>query len=425
MGWNGRTDARRRWLRSILVGTVLAALVAGPVAQAAEPIKIGFGMALTGALAGNGRAALMAIQMWAEDVNRKGGLLGRPVELVYYDDQTKPATVPGIYAKLLDVDKVHFIVSGYGTNVIAPLIPIAMERGLVVLGLFGMANNEKFRYPNYFSIMPVGPEPLLDWSRGFFEVAVRQSPKPQSVALVGGDAEYPHNALSGAREHARRLGLTVVYDGKYPPSTVDFTPIVRAIKAANPDIVYVASYPPDTAGMVLAAHEVGLRPKIFGGGMVGLQFAALQTKLGPKLNGIVNYELWVPEPTLDFPGISDFLKRYQAQAERAGVDPLGHYIPPFAYAYVQILGQAIEATRSLDHKKVAEHIRATTFDTIVGKVKFGANGEWARSRMLTVQFQGVQGNDLEQFKKAGRRVVLHPDEWKSGNLVYPYSRALR
>jgi len=425
MGWNGRTEARRRWLRSILVGTVLAALVAGPVAQAAEPIKIGFGMALTGALAGNGRAALMAIQMWAEDVNRKGGLLGRPVELVYYDDQTKPATVPGIYAKLLDVDKVHFIVSGYGTNVIAPLIPIAMERGLAVLGLFGMANNEKFRYPNYFSIMPVGPEPLLDWSRGFFEVAVRQSPKPQSVALVGGDAEYPHNALSGAREHARRLGLTVVYDGKYPPSTVDFTPIVRAIKAANPDIVYVASYPPDTAGMVLAAHEVGLRPKIFGGGMVGLQFAALQTKLGPKLNGIVNYELWVPEPTLDFPGISDFLKRYQAQAERAGVDPLGHYIPPFAYAYVQILGQAIEATRSLDHKKVAEHIRATTFDTIVGKVKFGANGEWARSRMLTVQFQGVQGNDLEQFKKAGRRVVLHPDEWKSGNLVYPYSRALR
>ncbi len=425
MGWNGRSDGGRWWLRSILAGVVLAALVAGPVAQAAEPIKIGFGMALTGALAGNGKAALMAIQMWAEDVNRKGGLLGRPVELVYYDDQTKPATVPGIYAKLLDVDRVHFIVSGYGTNVIAPLIPIAMERGLVVLGLFGMANNEKFRYPNYFSIMPVGPEPMLDWSRGFFEVAVKQSPKPQTVALVGGDAEYPHNALSGAREHARRLGLKVVYDGKYPPSTVDFTPVVRAIKAANPDIVYVASYPPDTAGMVLAAHEVGLRPKMFGGGMVGLQFAALQTKLGPKLNGIVNYELWVPEPTLDFPGIKDFLRRYQAQAEKGGVDPLGHYIPPFAYAYVQILGQAIEATRSLDHKKVAEHIRATTFDTIVGKVKFGANGEWAKSRMLTVQFQGVEGNDLEQFKKAGRRVVLYPDEWRSGSLVYPYPRALR
>lgn len=425
MGRDGRRDAWRRWRRSILAGTVLAALGVQPAAQAAEPIKIGFGMALTGALAGNGKAALMAIQMWAEDVNRKGGLLGRPVELVYYDDQTKPATVPGIYAKLLDVDKVHFIVSGYGTNVIAPLIPIAMERGLVVMGLFGMGNNEKFRYPSYFQIMPVGPEPLLGWSRGFFEVAVRQSPKPQTVALVGGDAEYPHNALSGAREHARRLGLKVVYDGKYPPSTVDFTPIVRAVKAANPDIVYVASYPPDTAGMVLAAHEVGLRPKMFGGGMVGLQFAALQTKLGPKLNGIVNYELWVPEPTLDFPGISDFLKRYQAQAQKAGVDPLGHYIPPFAYAYVQILGQAIEATRSLDHKKVGEHIRASTFDTIVGKVKFGPNGEWARSRMLTVQFQGVEGNDLEQFKKAGRRVVLHPDEWKSGNLVYPYSRALR
>ena len=95
---------------------------------------------------------------------------------------------------------------------------------------------------------------------------------------------------------------------------MDYTPIVRAIKAANPDIVFVASYPPDSVGMVLAAHEVGLRPKLFGGGMVGLQFAAFQAKLGAKLNGIVNYDYWVPEPTLNFPGINEFLKKYQALA---------------------------------------------------------------------------------------------------------------
>jgi branched-chain amino acid transport system substrate-binding protein len=206
---------------------------------------------------------------------------------------------------------------------------------------------------------------------------------------------------------------------------VDYTPIVRAVKAANPDIVFVASYPPDSVGMLLAAYEVGLKPRLFGGGMVGLQFAAFQTKLGPKLNGIVNYDFWVPEPTLSFPGISEFLKRYQAQAEKAGVDPLGHYLPPWAYAMMQVLGQAIEAARSLDQKAIGEYIRTHEFDTIVGKVKFGSNGEWARARMLLVQYQSITGTDIAQFAGSGKRVVLRPEEWRSGTVIYPYAEALK
>src|SRR5213594_4366106 len=415
---------RGGWWRAtaLLVAALVLAGASGP-ALAADPIKIGFGMALTGGLAGNGKAALLAMQIWAEDVNKKGGLLGRPIELIYYDDQTKPATVPGIYTKLLDVDKVHFVVSGYGTNMIAPAMPLVMERNLVFPALFGLANNEKFKYKNYFQIMPAGPNPAVDWTGTFFEVAVKQNPKPQTVALVGADAEYPHNALAGARENIKRLGFKVVYDSTYPPNTVDFTPIVRAIKALDPDIVAVYSYPPDSAGMVLAAHEVGLRPKMFGAGMVGLQFASLLTKLGPKLNGIVNYDFWVPEPTLRFPGIEDFLQRYQAKASSAGVDPLGHYLPPWAYAYLQVLGQAIEATKSLDQQIVADYIRKAEFDTIVGKVRFGSNGEWLQSRVLQVQFQGIETTDIEQFKQPGKRVVLYPEKFKSGTLIYPYSKA--
>jgi len=418
----------RRWrLRAVVAGALVAACALSGTwvgsAVAADPIKIGFGMALTGGLAGNGKAALLAMQIWAEDVNKKGGILGRQVELVYYDDQTKPATVPGIYTKLLDVDKVHFVVSGYGTNLIAPAMPIVMERKLVFPGLFGLANNEKTKYSGYFQIMPAGPNPAVDWTATFFEVAAKASPKPQTVALVGADAEYPHNALAGARENVKRLGFKTVYDNTYPPTTVDYTPIVRAIKATNPDIVFVASYPPDSAGIVLAAHEVGLQPKIFGGGMVGLQFASLLGKLGSRLNGIVNYDFWVPEPTLKFPGIEEFLQKYQARAEKAGVDPLGYYLPPFAYAYVQVLGQAIEGTNSLDQQKVAEYIRGKEHDTIVGKVKFAPNGEWASSRVLQVQFQGIEGTDLAQFKKPGKRPVLYPERYKSGNLIYPYAKA--
>lgn len=418
---------RRRWTSWAVVGALIGTLVLtagwGAPAQGAEPIKIGFGMALTGGLAANGKAALIAMQLWAEDVNKKGGILGRPVELVYYDDQTKGATVPGIYTKLLDVDKVNFVVSGYGTNLIAPAMPIVMERKLVFPALFGLANNEKLNYSGYFQIMPAGPRPALDWTATFFEVAAKQTPKPQTVALVGADAEYPHNALAGARENVKRLGFKVVYDSTYPPTTVDFTPIVRSIKALDPDIVAVYSYPPDSAGMVLAAHEVGLRPKMFGGGMVGLQFAALLTKLGPKLNGIVNYDFWVPEPTLKFPGIEEFLQRYQAKAASAGVDPLGYYLPPWAYAYLQVLGRAIEATKSLDQKVIADYIHKTEFDTIVGKVRFGSNGEWLQSRVLQIQFRGIETTDIEQFKQPGKRVVIYPEKFKSGNLIYPYAKA--
>src|SRR5262245_28815068 len=407
-----------------LVGAVAIMLaVAGAPVRAADPIKIGLGMALTGGLSANGKPALMAIQIWKDDVNKKGGLLGRPVEVIAYDDQTNAATVPGIYTKLLEVDKVDFVVSGYGTNLIAPLMPIAIERKLTIMGILGLANNEKYKYPNYFQIQPAGPDPETNWATGFFELAAKQNPKPQTIALVGADADYPRHAIAGARELVKKFGFKLVYDKSYPPSTVDYTPIARAIKAANPDVVFVASYPPDSVGMVRAAAEVGLQPKIFGGGMVGLQYTSVMTSLGPMLNGIVNYDFWAPEQTMMFPGIKEFFGEYQKRAKEAGVDTLGYYLPPYAYAAIQILGQAIEATKSLDQQRVADHVRATEFSTIVGKVRFGANGEWAKSRVLQVQYQGIKGTDVEQFRGPGKKVVLYPEEFKSGNMVYPYSAA--
>ncbi len=410
-----------------IVGTIarilaILALMASGSALAQKPIKIGFSMALTGGLAGAGKAALIAMEIWRDDTNKNGGLLGRPVEFVYYDDATQPAKVPAIYTKLLEVDKVDLVVSSYGTNEIAPAMPIVMRKKLVFPSLFGLAVNDEFKYNRYFQIMPSGPEPKTDWSKGFFELAMAQNPKPKTIAIVSADAEFSLNAAGGARKNAQRLGMKIVYDKTYPPSTTDFTPIVRAIQATNPDIVYVGSYPPDSVGMVKAANEVGLAAKMFGGSMVGLQFAAIQKNLGPMLNGIINYDFWVPEPTLDFPGVKEFLAKYQDAAKGKGVDPLGHYLPPYAYAYLQVLGQSVQAVKSLDQAKLAAHMHKTTFETVVGKVKFGSNGEWAKSRVLFVQFRDVQPNNLEQFAGPGKRIVLHPKEWKSGEIVYPYKK---
>jgi branched-chain amino acid transport system substrate-binding protein len=405
--------------QSILTGLVLILLAAG--GRAAEPIRIGFGMALSGGLAANGKSALLAMQIWRDDINAKGGLLGRPVDLVYYDDQSNPATVPAIYSKLLDVDKVDFVVSGYATNMTVPAIPVVIQHNSLLLGLFALAANSEFHYPKYFSMLPTGPQPKLAFSSGFFAVAEAQSPKPRTIAIVAADAEFARNASDGARELAKKAGLKIVYDQTYPPPTTDFSPIVRAINAANPDIVYVASYPPDTVGMVRAVNEIGLNAKLFGGGMVGLQSTAVKMQLGPLMNGIVDYDFWVPGKKMMFPGIAEFLKKYQARAPAEGIDPLGYYLPPFAYAYLEVLAGAVEGTKSLDHDKLAAFIRDHSFATIVGDIKFGVDGEWAHPRVLEVQFQHIEGNGLEQFRTDNTEVVLEPQEYRSGNVIYPYA----
>jgi branched-chain amino acid transport system substrate-binding protein len=414
---------RRRLTRALVAGLAVAAVAAlAPApAYAADPIKIGFSMPLTGGLSGGGKSVILAFELWKEDVNAKGGLLGRPVELVYYDDQSAPGQVPGIYSKLLDVDKVDLVVSSYATNQIAPAMPIVMQRNLVFMALFGTGVNDNFNYDKYFQILPNGRETRFAPSLGFLETAMTMNPKPQTIALVAADAEYAQTVIGGARALAQRMGFRVVYDKSYPPSTVDYTPVVRAIQATNPDVVFVASYPPDSVGIVRAANEIGLKPKMFGGGMIGLAFSPIKQQLGPLLNGIVAYDVYQPEPTMNFPGIADFLRRYQARAPAAGVDPLGYYLPPYSYAEMQILAQAVNAVGSLDHAKIAAYIHATKFSTIVGDVKFADNGEWEKSRVLFVQYQNIVGNDIEQFRRPGKVVILYPSEYRSGKFIYPYS----
>jgi branched-chain amino acid transport system substrate-binding protein len=413
-----------------VIGFVLA-LLAGTAfctasARAETPLTIGFSMSLTGGLAPNGKAALLAMQIWEADTNAKGGLLGRPVKLIYYDDQSNPALVPGIYTKLLDVDRTDLVISSYGTNMVAPAMPVIMQHNRFFLGLLGLAINSEFNYPRYFSILPAGgPEPKQSFSAGFFAVAMAQDPKPQTLALVGADAEFPHNALDGARVLAKQAKLKVVYDRSYPPSTTDYTPIIRAIQATNPDLVFVASYPPDTVGMIRAANEVGLKAKLFGGGMVGLQSTAIKTQLGPSLNGIVDYDLWLPISTYATPEAMAFLDKYQQKSASAGVDLLGYYLPPFAYSDLQVLAEAVTAIKSTDSDKLADYCRTHTFKTVAGDIKFGPNGEWVEPRVMEVQFHNVQGHDLQQFKDLKAEAVLWPPALATGKLIYPYTDAKR
>ena len=408
------------------VGAAIIGLAATVSAKADEPIRIGFGMALTGPLAANGKSALLAQKIWEEDVNAKGGLLGRPVKLIYYDDQSNPSTVPGIYTKLLDVDKVDLVVGGYGTNMVAPALPVMMQRKKLFIGLLALAVNSHFDYPLYFSMTPTGgPKPQESFSEVFFDIAMQQTPKPQTLAVVGADAEFPRNAADGVHSVAARHGLKIVYDHFYPPATTDFAPIVRAVAATNPDIVCVLSYPLDTVGMVRAINEIGYKPKMVGCGMVGLQATAFKRQLGPLLNGIVNYDFWLPAPTMRFPGVLELIERYQPRAGSEGVDPLGYYMAPWGYTQLQVLGQAIAATKSLEDAKLADYMRSATFTTVVGDITFGSNGELSKPFVVAVQFHDIKSDDVQPFKDLSVVTIVGPNEYKTGDVIYPYERAKR
>jgi branched-chain amino acid transport system substrate-binding protein len=412
------------WRRAGIALLVAFTLILPNLAKAADPMRVGLSVALTGGVAPIGKQVLAALQIWRDDVNAKGGLLGRPVELVYYDDQSNPQNVPQLYTKLIEVDKVDLLIGPYATNMVAPAIPVLMQHKKTTIGILANAANSKFHYDQYFSMLPTGPEPQKSFAYGFFELAAAQNPRPKTVAIVAADAEFAQNAADGARQSIKEIGgFETVLDQKYPPSTTDYGPMMRAVAALNPDIVFVAAYPPDSVGIVRATNEIGFTPKMFGGTFIGLLVTPIKVQLGPLMNGIVNNEVFLPAKSLTFPGTAELLAKYQAAAATQGIDPMGWAFAPIAYAAGQTLAQAVEGIKGTDQVALAAYMRTHTFSTVVGEIKFGKDGEWAKSRVFFTQFQHLTGNSLDQFKDTTHEVVVWPNEYKTGNLIYPYADA--
>jgi branched-chain amino acid transport system substrate-binding protein len=409
------------------VGLLGAAIFAGTVmigsALADDPIKIGFGFSQTGPLAPNGKQALLGAKIWEEEVNANGGLLGRKVELISYDDQSNPANVPSIYAKLLDVDKVDLIVGPYGTNLVAPAFPVVMPKGKVMIGLFALEVNSHFHYANYFSMVPYGPDPKVSSAEGFFEVAEAQNPKPQTVAIISEDSEFGHNGAESGEINAKKHGMKVVYNKSFPPGTTDFAPVIRAVAATNPDIVVVCSYPLSSVGIVQSVNELGFKPKMIGGEMVGLQATVFKDRLKSKLNGFINYETWVPSPKL-MARAKPFFDKYQARAKEAGVDPLGYYLGGWGYADFQVLAAGVEGAKSLDDAKIADWLHHNEVHTVIGDISFGPEGEWTKPALMQVQYHDLtDAANLETWRGMSYQNVVYPADQKTGDVIYPYEKA--
>jgi branched-chain amino acid transport system substrate-binding protein len=411
-------QSRRKVLKA---GAALAAAASLPRFARAQsgPVKIGMSMPQTGSLGAGGQAALVALRLWVDDVNQRGGLLNRKVELIAYDDQTNAANVPAIYTKLLDIDKVDLLIAPYGTVPTAPVMPMVKQRGLLLMGNFSFQVNAKIQHDMWFNNSPWND--AASWSDGFIKAGKDAGAK--TLAILAADQEFAQNLANGARELAKKADIKAVYDQNYPPTTTDFSSLIRGIRAAKPDMVFVMSYPNDSVAIIRAVNEIGVgsQVQVFGGGMVGLQFTPIMTSLGSLLNGVLNYNSYVPG--MKYPGIEDFLARYAKRAAEAKVDPLGFYLPPFNYAIGQMLEQAVNGTKSLDHKQLAAYLRKNEMKTVVGPIRYDKMGEWANPRVVQAQFRGVVDKDTEQFRKPGRQVVIYPDAYKTGDVITPFEKA--
>jgi branched-chain amino acid transport system substrate-binding protein len=289
------------------------------------------------------------------------------------------------------------------------------------MGNFSFQVNSKVGHDMWFNNAPWGPADA--WASSF--LGLGQQAGGKTVALLTADQEFAQNLAVTAREVAKQRNLPIVFDQAYPPSTAEFSSIIRALNAAKPDIVYVASYPPDSAGILRAVNEIGIgdNVKIFGGGMVGLQFAAVMENLGSLLNGVVNYNSWLPEKSMYFEGTKAFFETYAKRAVEAKVDRLGYYLAPFGYASGQLVELAIKATGSLDQKGLAKYLRENVHQTIVGPIAFSADGERKETATLQAQFRGIVDKNIEQFRSPGKQVILFPEKLKSGDLVTPFEAA--
>lgn len=410
---------RRTFLGAAITGIGVSLISRSHADQ--PPIRIGLSMAQTGGLAGGGKASLLGHEIWRDDVNAKGGLLGRKVELIVYDDKSSAAETPAIYSKLLDIDKVDLLFAPYATVPTAPIMPLVKQRGMVLIGNFSFQVNSKVGHDMYFNNAPWGPADA--WASAFLDIGTKAGGK--SVALLTADQEFAQNLATTARDVANKRSLPIVFDQAYPPNTVEFSSILRALKAAKPDIVYVASYPPDSAGILRAVNEIGIgdNVKLFGGGMVGLQFGPIMENLGSLLNGVVNFNTWLPEPSMYFEGTKAFFDTYTKRAIEAKIDPLGFYLAPFGYASGQLIEAAVKGAGSLDQKAIAKYLHENEVKTIVGPIAFSADGERKVTATLQAQFQGIVDKNMDQFRKQGKQVILFPANLKSGELITPFEAA--
>ncbi len=386
-----------RCLGKRLAPVALAGVVAASLplpAGAQTPIKIGASMSVTGTYAKPGSYQKEGYDICIDELNGKGGLLGRKVELVIYDDQSQPATAVKLYEKLITEDKVDAVMGPYSSAVSEAVANVTEKYKKVMVAPLA-ATTSIFKKGRKYIFMVITPaENYLD---GLIDMAAKRGLK--TVAIINEDTLFPKASAAGTAEAAKKRGMQVVLQEAYPKGNTDFSALLVKIKAANPDVIAAGTYFDDAVAITRQMKELNVNPKMFGL-TVGGDLPEFYDLLKQNAEYIYGSTQW--DESLPYPGQKEFLAAYTKKFKH---EPSYHAAA--GYAGCLIYGEAVKRAGTLDADKVREQLLKMEIKTAFGDYKVEPDGFQVAHKMVMLQWQD------------GKRVVVWPDDLASGKMRYP------
>lgn len=380
-------------IRNLLLTLCTLALTLTSGAYAGETIKIGTTQALTGHYGEFGSEQLRGLQMWVADINARGSLLGQPVELVYYDDASRSANAEEGVKKLIEQDKVDFLVGPYSSALTLRASAVAEKYNFPMVASAASADEIWTRgYKNIFGI----DTPASSYLKGF-SAAVDKGAK--TIAVAYADTPFARDVAAGVRKRASEGGLRLVLEESYPPEQLDFDALAKRLGKADADVVLGISYLDDSIAMVKAIRKANVKPKMLAF-TVGPALREFGDRLGPDAEGVVGVVQWLRSVPL--PGAQDFAYRYR---KRYGHNPGVH--AAIGYSAGQVIEAAVRLAGTTDHDAVREQLRTMYFRSLLGKYNTDDTGR-----------QIGKTNYLLQWQDHKRRLVA-PAKLAERELIYP------
>jgi branched-chain amino acid transport system substrate-binding protein len=377
-------------------GQTAPASGAPPAASSSGPIKIGASISATGSYGRTGLYQQEAYQLWEKQVNARGGLLGRQVQMIIRDDQSDASTSQKLYEQLITEDKVDLILGPYSSQVTQAAANVA----------------EKYRYP----MLAAGASASELWSRGdkkylfgVYSIAesyfvgvldIAQKEGYRSIAVINEATLFPKSTAQGTVKLAQEKGMQVVLEEQYPEKVTDLSSLIQKVKAANPDILVGGSYLPDALLITRQTKDLSFNPKL-----MAFSVATAMPDYGESLGKDADYvfgpSMW--EPELHTPGNPDFVREYMAAFNR---EP--DYHSAAGYSACQVIEAAVKQLQSLDNQRIRDWIASNEVETVMpGKFKVDANGMMIGHDSVTVQWQG------------GNKVLIWPAKYATGTYKLP------
>src|SRR6266571_2550462 len=372
--------------RTLLAAAMGAAVLAGSLPSFAQaPIKIGASLSLTGTYAKPGTYQKEGYDVCAEEVNGKGGLLGRKIEFVLYDDQSNPATGVKLYEKLITEDKVDAVMGPYSSPITEAVANVTEKYKKVMVAPLA-ATTSIFKKGRKYSFMIISPaEAYLE---GLVDMAAKRGLK--TVAIANEDTLFSKAAATGVAELAKSRGMQVVFHEAYPPRSTDFSALLTKIKSLNPDVIAAATYFDDAVALTRQMKELNVNPKLYGV-TVGGDLPEFYDTLKANAEYIYGATQW--EQTLPYPGAKEFFEAYKKEFNQ---EPSYHSAA--GYAGCVIYAEAVKRAGTLDADKVRDTLLALKLRTMFGDYQVDKDGFQTAHKMVMFQWQD------------GRKVTVWPDD---------------